>query len=1330
MSRHATVLLILLTFVLLSPTIVTASVTWQQIGGPTNVSSLAIDQTNNQIVYVGTSGNGVYKTADGGATWNAINTGITKGVFSYDKVNVLVIDPSNHETVYAGNNAFSGNGFYKTSDGGTSWVTITSDLNYLNISALAIDPNNNQTLYAGTSSGVFKSTNSGTSWNIIASGSVASLALDPANSLIVYAGLNNYGGVKKTTNGGTTWSTITPSSISFTCTAIIIDPNNGKIIYAAGSNGMTSSMIKTTNGGTTWTYVNYGHSSLVSSLTIDPANSQTVYAGTAGSGMSMTADGGLLWTAASSDSSLLDVNTLTVDPTNSQIIYAGTQGGIWKAVVNSPTYQLSLTAVGCRGVTVDFGTISWNGTNGTATYREGNLISLTTSVDTCSDKVFSAWSGDCSGTGPCSVKMNSAKNVAATFVLAPVNGVCGSDNGKILDAPPVNLCSAGEASPLTGAGPWSWSCSGLYGGTLAICSANNLTYQLSTTKAGTGNGTITSNVAGISCGSACQKEFNPGTQVILTAKPDANSVFTGWSGSCTGTSPTCTLEMETNRNTTAHFDLNYYKLSITKTGTGGGYFISSPPGLTCTSNACSGTFLQSTTVTVTADSDPVSVFKGWSGTCTGMGNCQITMSSDIAIQCSFDQEPNMIWDTDKILEQRGDYPFAGIYMFDNLSIGDNVQITSKGVSQIVIKVNNKLSIGENSVIRVRNGYYSSTPTNPIAELTPENINAKGIHVENFYLLENMYGKGGNGGNGCNGDDGKVFYDYYNGIIYGSGGNGGGGGGGGFGGGLGGANGYGGFGASTYKYLYRGYDGISGESNGGYGGRGGANTAYSLGGGNKNVGENGLLISDLGGGSGGGGNGGHGSDGGSMQPYPMLADGLCGGGGGGGGYGGGILSVIANTIQFATNAPPLLLVSGQSGGTAGKTGHKSSRICNNGEDGSGGLLVIQCSNYVPSSLNWNLDQMTFGQHIVPSANGGHGIITGNPQKVIIFNVGNTYQLSVSKAGTGTGTITSLPVGISCGTTCSSSYTNGTTIILTAGPEFGSSFSGWSGACTGTHPTCQIALTGPQSVTANFTMAVNLPGAPTGVSAVAGDMQATVSFNAPSSDGGSTINGYNVISNPTGGVDTSAAGLSHVITGLTNGLSYTFTVTATNSVGTGPASTPSNQITPNHTLKITINGAGSGNINSIPSGIACSSGSLISCNSTFSGNPSVSLTATPDWKSLFASWSGDCNGTGACSVQMNDNRWVTATFNPILQAKLLPPATYYASLQDAYNAAANGNIIKAQVYTFHENLQLNQPVSITLDGGVDGSYRDNIGMTTLNGSLTINSGTLTINFIIIQ
>ena len=77
----------------------------------------------------------------------------------------------------------------------------------------------------------------------------------------------------------------------------------------------------------------------------------------------------------------------------------------------------------------------------------------------------------------------------------------------------------------------------------------------------------------------------------------------------------------------------------------------------------------------------------------------------------------------------------------------------------------------------------------------------------------------------------------------------------------------------------------------------------------------------------------------------------------------------------------------------------------------------------------------------------------------------YTLAVSKAGTGVGTVMSSPAGISCGSTCSALFSGGSTVTLTAAPSAGSSFAGWSGACSGTG-SCTVSMTAARGVTATF------------------------------------------------------------------------------------------------------------------------------------------------------------------------------------------------------------------------------------------------------------------------
>ena len=91
----------------------------------------------------------------------------------------------------------------------------------------------------------------------------------------------------------------------------------------------------------------------------------------------------------------------------------------------------------------------------------------------------------------------------------------------------------------------------------------------------------------------------------------------------------------------------------------------------------------------------------------------------------------------------------------------------------------------------------------------------------------------------------------------------------------------------------------------------------------------------------------------------------------------------------------------------------------------------------------------------------------------------FKLTASKTGSGSGTVTSSPAGIDCGTTCSASYASGAVVRLTAAPAAGSIFAGWSGDCTGTATTASVTTSASKSCTASFTFNTSCtpPGNPT-------------------------------------------------------------------------------------------------------------------------------------------------------------------------------------------------------------------------------------------------------------
>ena len=84
----------------------------------------------------------------------------------------------------------------------------------------------------------------------------------------------------------------------------------------------------------------------------------------------------------------------------------------------------------------------------------------------------------------------------------------------------------------------------------------------------------------------------------------------------------------------------------------------------------------------------------------------------------------------------------------------------------------------------------------------------------------------------------------------------------------------------------------------------------------------------------------------------------------------------------------------------------------------------------------------------------------------FTVANNFALTVNAAGTGTGTVSSNPAGISCPTTCTANFASGTAVTLSAFPADGSTFAGWTGGgCSGTG-TCVVTVTAATAVTATF------------------------------------------------------------------------------------------------------------------------------------------------------------------------------------------------------------------------------------------------------------------------
>jgi hypothetical protein len=244
------------------------------------------------------------------------------------------------------------------------------------------------------------------------------------------------------------------------------------------------------------------------------------------------------------------------------------------------------------------------------------------------------------------------------------------------------------------------------------------------------------------------------------------------------------------------------------------------------------------------------------------------------------------------------------------------------------------------------------------------------------------------------------------------------------------------------------------------------------------------------------------------------------------------------------------------------------------------------------------------------------------------VTTVLDLTVTKAGTGTGTVTSSPSGIDCGTACSGSYAGITTVTLTATPSSGGTFTGWAGSCTGT-ASCTVTDS-PAAVTANFAaapLALTVAKAGTGTGTVTSN-PAGINCGADCSEsypGGTTVT---LTATPLSG---------STFTGWSGSCTGTASCTVTNSPATVTANFAAAPTAP--IRKLTVYVYGQGEVTSSPGDIDCPG----TCSEGFASGTVVTLTAAPVAGSRFLGWNGSgCRGTGTCKIDLKKNKGVSAYF----------------------------------------------------------------------------------------
>ena len=194
------------------------------------------------------------------------------------------------------------------------------------------------------------------------------------------------------------------------------------------------------------------------------------------------------------------------------------------------------------------------------------------------------------------------------------------------------------------------------------------------------------------------------------------------------------------------------------------------------------------------------------------------------------------------------------------------------------------------------------------------------------------------------------------------------------------------------------------------------------------------------------------------------------------------------------------------------------------------------------------------------------------------------------------------------------------------------------------------TGPASATSNSATPATSPAAPTGVSAVADIASAEVSWSAPGTDGGMPITGYTAMSSPEDKTCTTTGPLSCTVFGLTNGTSYTFTVTATNAVDTGPASLASDPVIP-----MAIAPAAPTGVAAIPEPSSAQVSWVAPGSDGGSPITRYTVTSSPDGKTCITS------GTLSCAVSgLTDGTGYTFTVTATNAVDTGPPSVASASV----------------------------------------------------------------------
>jgi photosystem II stability/assembly factor-like uncharacterized protein len=358
---------------------------WQSIGPdnvPGRIGALGISHQDSRVLYAGSAAGGVYKTVDGGASWDAL--------WSHQEslaVGGLAVAPSNHDVVYVATGEwednvsttryhhFPGVGVYHTRDGGRTWTL--SPIRSTWTAAVAVDPvDPDRVLVAGDRS-LHRSRDGGRSWDTtegnadgVFTGTISDVALDPDDPRLVYIGVHR-SGVWRSTDGGDLW---TPLALPDTVAADLISPK----LALAGQPGrppfvalLTNGVVFTSrDGGDTFLRQDpvqpplfpgdppKSYAAWCTSIAVDPTDPDVLLVGHVS--LWRSSRGGRNWTLVGVDGDPPteghhDQQAIVFDPRDHAHLFVATDGGVFESRDNGRRWSArsrGLVTAQCYTVTV------------------------------------------------------------------------------------------------------------------------------------------------------------------------------------------------------------------------------------------------------------------------------------------------------------------------------------------------------------------------------------------------------------------------------------------------------------------------------------------------------------------------------------------------------------------------------------------------------------------------------------------------------------------------------------------------------------------------------------------------------------------------------------------------------------------------------------------------------------------------------------------------------------------------------------------------------------------------------------------------------------------